>query len=63
MLEHSRTCQSLSFPPAGEDVVTTSEERTKQGNLFGIGLRCRTRNGNRHLTRRRGLDFRHGTSL
>jgi hypothetical protein len=32
--------------------LTTSEERAKQGNLFGIGQPFRTRSGARHLTDR-----------
>ena len=51
------------FPPAGEDVVATPKERTKQGDLFGIGECRRTRNDVRHLRRRRGLHLNRGAPL
>src|SRR5215204_3635161 len=55
--------RSSRFPPAGEDVVATPKERTKQGNLFGIRERRRSRCDVRHLRRRRGLHLNRGALL
>src|SRR5262245_44882805 len=42
------------FPPTWENVIATPKERTKQGELFGIGEDRPTNNDARHLRGRRG---------
>ena len=51
------------FPPAGEDVIATPKERTKQDDLFGIRECRRSRNDVRHLRYRCWLHLNRGAPI